>query len=63
VSVLPREGKTTAGVILPLLNTIGRSSYMKSLERMTCLVDRDNCNSSVPHAWASVVMVSALARC
>jgi len=36
---------------------------MTSLERMSCWVDRDICNSSVPHAWTSVVMVSELARC
>jgi len=31
---------------------------MTSLERMSYLVDRDICNSSIPHPWASVVMVS-----
>jgi len=34
---------------------------MTNLERMSYLVDRDICNSSVPHAWTSVVMVSGLA--
>jgi len=34
---------------------------MTSLERMSCLVDHDICNSSVP-AWMMVVMVSGLAR-
>jgi len=29
---------------------------MTSLEHMSCLVDRDICNSSVLHAWTSVVM-------
>jgi len=33
---------------------------MTSLERMSYLVDRDICNSSVPHAWTSVVMASGL---
>jgi len=28
---------------------------------MSYLVDCDICNSSVPHAWTSVVMVSGLA--
>jgi len=34
---------------------------MTSLERMSYLVDRDIGNSSVPHPWTSVVMVSGLA--
>jgi len=34
---------------------------MTSLERMSKLVDRDICNSSVPHALTSVAMASALA--
>jgi len=29
---------------------------MTSLERMSYLVDRDICNSSVPHAWRSEVL-------
>jgi len=33
---------------------------MTSSERMSCLVDRDICNSLVPHAWTSVVMASGL---
>jgi len=33
---------------------------MTSLERMSCLADRDICNSPVPHAWTSVVMASGL---
>jgi len=35
---------------------------MTSLERLSYLVDRDFCNSSVPHPWTSVVMASGLAR-
>jgi len=34
---------------------------MKNLVRMPYLVYRDICNSSVPHTWTSVVMVSGLA--
>jgi len=33
---------------------------MTSLERMSCLVDRGICSSSVPPAWTSAVMVSGL---
>jgi len=33
---------------------------MTSLECMSCLVDRDMCNSSVLRAWTSVVMASGL---
>jgi len=34
---------------------------MTNLEHMSYLVDRDICNSSVLHAWTSLVMVSGLA--
>jgi len=34
---------------------------MTSLERMSCLVEHDICNSSV-RAWMIVVMVSGLAN-
>jgi len=34
---------------------------MTSLERISYLVDHDICNSSVQHAWTSVVMVPGLA--
>jgi len=37
------------------------NSHMSSLEHMSYLVDRNICNSSVPHAWTSVVMASELA--
>jgi len=33
---------------------------MTSLERMSCLVDRDIFKSSVPYAWTSVAVVSGL---
>jgi len=33
---------------------------MASSERMTCLVDRDICKSSVRHAWTSVLVGSVL---
>jgi len=33
---------------------------MTSLERISCLVDHDICNSSVPAAWMMVVMVSGV---
>jgi len=33
---------------------------MTCLERMSCSVDCDICNSSVPPAWTSVVMVSGV---
>jgi len=35
---------------------------MTSLEHMSHLVDRDICNSSVPHALTSVAMASELAN-
>jgi len=35
-----------------------KKGHTTSLERMSYLIDHDNCNSSVPHAWTSVVMVS-----
>jgi len=34
---------------------------MTSLEHMSYLIDRDICNSLVPHPWTSVVMASELA--
>jgi len=34
---------------------------MTSLERMSCLVEPDICNSSV-HAWMMIVMASGLAN-
>jgi len=30
---------------------------MTSSQHISCLVDRDICNSSVTHAWSSVAMV------
>jgi len=33
---------------------------MTSVERMSHLIDPDICNSSVPHAWTSIVIASGL---
>jgi len=53
-------GKITAGAILPLAEH-NWSSHMISLECMSCIIDLDICNSSVPiHAWMMVVFVSGL---
>jgi len=40
--------KITAGVFYLQLNTVGWSSHMTSLERMSCLGDHDICSTSVP---------------
>jgi len=34
---------------------------MRSFEHVSCLVDLDICNSSVPPAWTNIVMISELA--
>ena len=61
VSNLPYEAKYLLKLFFRQLNTVGWSSHMTSLERMSYLVDHDICSSSLPAAWASVVMVSGLA--
>jgi len=60
-SDLSHEAKYLLELFCLLLNMIGWSNHMRSLEYMSCSVDHDIGISSVPPAWKSVVMVSGLA--
>ena len=48
LSILPHEAKQLLELFCLQLDMIDRNSHMTCLERMSCLVEHDICNSSVP---------------